>query len=206
MIQSVRPISRDAVHVAVDMQHLFSGDTAWHTPSIPEIVPNILRLTRHQPSRTIFTRFVTPGYPDEAVGAWRTYYRRWTSVTTSEMDPAMLDVMAEFRPFIPPALVADKPTYSAFESAQFADLLNTMACQTLVVTGVETDVCVLATVLTAMDRGYRVVIAEDACHSSDPDAHRATMDLVYRRFEDQIEIGTTDAIIGAWPRETALPE
>ena len=206
MIQGVRPIGHDAVHVAVDMQHLFAGNTEWHTPSIPEIVPNILRLTRHQPSRTIFTRFVTPRYPDEADGAWRTYYERWTSVTTSQMDPAMLDVMAEFRPFIPPALVADKPTYSAFESTQFVDLLNGMACRTIVVTGVETDVCVLATVLTAMDRGYRVVIAEDACHSSDPDSHRATMGLVYRRFEDQIEIGATDEIITAWPRESGLPE
>ena len=206
MMQSVRPVGQDAVHVAVDMQHLFADNTVWHTPSIPEIVPNILRLTQHQPSRTIFTRFVTPRYPDEADGAWRTYYRRWTSVTTSEMDPSMLDVMAEFRLFIPPALVADKPTYSAFESAQFVTLLDSMACGTIVVTGVETDVCVLATVLSAIDRGYRVVIAEDACHSSDPAAHRATMDLVYRRFEDQIEIGTTDEIVGAWSRETGLPE
>ena len=65
MMQSVRPIGHDAVHVAVDMQHLFADNTAWHTPSIPEIVPNILRLTQHRPSRTIFTRFVTPRYPDE---------------------------------------------------------------------------------------------------------------------------------------------
>ena len=198
-MQKVRPIGSDAVHVAVDMQDLFAGDTVWHTPSIPEIVPNILRLTQSRPSRTVFTRFVTPRNADEAQGAWQTYYRRWSSVTTARMDPAVLDVMAVFRPFIPPAHVADKATYSALESPRFVALLRRMACRTLVVTGVETDVCVLATVMTAMDRGYRVVIVEDACQSSDSAAHRATMDLVYRRFEDQIEIGTTDEVVDAWP-------
>ena len=37
---------------------------------------------------------------------------------------------------------------------------------TLVISGSETDVCVLSTVLGAVDRGYRVVIAIDALCSS----------------------------------------
>ena len=37
-----------------------------------------------------------------------------------------------------------------------------------IVSGSETDVCVLATVLDAVDMGYRVIIARDAvCSSSD---------------------------------------
>lgn len=197
-MQDVRPIGGDALHVVVDMQDLFAAQTVWHTPSIPAITPAILRLVAHRSERTIFTRFMTPHTADETSGAWRTYYRRWTRVTTSCMDPAVLDVMNEFRSFIPPAHVVDKTTYSAFESDTFVKLLDTMACRTVVVTGVETDVCVLATVMTGVDRGYRVIIAEDAVTSSDEDAHRATLDLVYRRFEDQIEIGTTEEIIASW--------
>ena len=197
-MQDVRPIGRDAVHVAVDMQDLFAAQTVWHTPSIPAVTPAIRRLVAHRSERAIFTRFMTPHTADETGGAWRTYYRRWTRVTTSQMDPALLDVMNEFRSFIPPAHVIDKTTYSAFESDTFVNLLDAMACRTLIVTGVETDVCVLATVMTGVDRGYRVIIAEDAVTSSDEDAHRATLDLVYRRFEDQIEIGTTEEIIASW--------
>lgn len=38
----------------------------------------------------------------------------------------------------------------------------------LVITGGETDVCVLATVPGAVDRGYRIVLATDAiCSSAD---------------------------------------
>ncbi len=197
-MQDIRPIGRDAVHVVVDMQDLFAAQTVWHTPSIPIITPAVRRLVAHRSDRTIFTRFMTPHTADESSGAWQTYYRRWTPVTTSQMDPAMLDVMSEFRSFIPPAHVIDKTTYSAFESDTFVNLLHAMACQTLIVTGVETDVCVLATVMTGVDRGYRVIVAEDAVTSSDEDAHRAMLDLVYRRFEDQIEIGSTAEIIASW--------
>ncbi|MBC6439277.1 MAG: cysteine hydrolase [Rhodospirillales bacterium] len=197
-MQEVNPIGADAVHVCVDMQDLFAGDTAWHTPSIPGIVPNILRLAEHRPDRTVFTRFTTPERPEDAKGHWKGYYRRWSSVTTSGMDPAIIDVMAAFRHVIPPARVADKPTYSAFRSPAFCATLDEMGCATVVCTGVETDVCVLATVMSAMDRGYRVVVVSDACHGSNPASHEATMAHIYRRFEDQIEIGTTDEVIAAW--------
>jgi len=197
-MQEIKPIGADAVHVCVDMQDLFAGETDWHTASIPEIVPNILRLAEHRPERTVFTRFTTPETPDQANGHWRGYYERWSSVTTSQMDPAMIDVMEAFRHLIPPARVADKPTYSAFESPAFCAILDELGCRTVICTGVETDVCVLGTVMTAMDRGYRVIVVSDGVHGSTPDSHEATLNHTYRRFEDQIEIGTTDEVIAAW--------
>ena len=197
-MQEIRPIGADAVHVCVDMQDLFAGDTAWRTPTIPEITPNVLRLAERRPERTIFTRFTTPERPEDALGHWRAYYRRWRSVTTAEMDPAMFDPIEPLRRLIPPARAIDKTTYSAFESPAFRAALDEMGCGAAIVTGVETDVCVLATVMSAMDRGYRVILASDACHGSDPASHEATMNRVYRRFEDQIEIGATDEILAAW--------
>ncbi len=197
-MQEIGPIGADAVHVCVDMQDLFAGDTVWRTPTIPEIAPNILRLAEHRPERTVFTRFTTPERPEDATGHWRAYYRRWRGVTGAEMDPAMLDVIEPFRRLIPPARVADKPTYSAFESPAFCAMLDEMGCGAAICTGVETDVCVLATVMSAMDRGYRVILVSDACHGSDPASHEAAMTRIYRRFEDQIEIGTTDETIAAW--------
>ena len=198
MTQQVRPIGPDAVHVCVDVQRLFAGDTVWHTPSIPDILPQIVRLTEHAPSRSIFTRFTTPEHPGEAVGHWRIYYERWTSVTTAVMDATMIDVVDALATYVPPALVADKPTYSIFKTEAFRTMLDDMSCQTLICSGVETDVCVLATVMDAMDFGYRVIIPADAVQSSNPASHAATMDHVYRRFEDQIEIGATEEVLANW--------
>jgi nicotinamidase-related amidase len=44
-----------------------------------------------------------------------------------------------------------------------------------VITGAETDVCVLSTVLNAVDLGFRVVIVEDALCSSSDVGHDALM-------------------------------
>ena len=198
MSQEIRPIGPDAVHVCVDMQRIFAEETGWHTASIPDILPNVIRLTEHAPQRTVFTRFCTPPRPELARGHWRRYYERWEELTTDVIGVAMLDVMAELAPFAPPARIADKTTYSAFESAEFRAMLDDLGCETVICSGVETDVCVLGTVMQAMDLGYRVVVADDAVHGSTPDAHFAALDHVYRRFEDQIEIGGTTEVIANW--------
>lgn len=201
MSQEIRPIGPDAVHVCIDMQRLFAERTAWHTASIPAILPAISRLAGHCPQRTVFTRFCTPPTAADGEGNWRRYYDRWAELTTDVMGAEMLDVMAELSRFAPPALIADKTTYSAFESASFCAMLDDLDCRTIICTGVETDVCVLGTVMQGMDRGYRVVIASDGVHGSSLEAHQATLDLVYRRFEDQIEIGPIDEIIANWTTE-----
>ncbi len=197
-MQEIKPIGADAVHVCVDMQRLFAEQTDWHTASIPTILPAIVRLTEHAPARTIFTRFTTPATAADATGHWRAYYERWTGVTTAVAGADIIDVMAELKRFVPPARIADKPTYSAFESSQFCAMLDEMACATVICSGVETDVCVLGTVMSAMDRGYRVIVPTDAVHGSDPASHEAALGHVYRRFEDQIELGTTAEVIAAW--------
>ncbi len=198
MMQEIRPIGPDAVHVCIDMQRIFAEETGWHTASIPDILPNVVRLTGHAPRRTVFTRFRTPPKPAAARGHWRRYYERWSELTTDVIGEAMLDVMAELAAFAPPARIADKTTYSAFESAGFRAMLDDLGCETVICSGVETDVCVLGTVMQAMDLGYRVIVADDAVQSSTPDAHRAALDHVYRRFEDQIEIGGTAEVIANW--------
>ncbi len=58
----------------------------------------------------------------------------------------------------------------------------------------------LATVLSAVDHGYRVVIVSDAiCSSSDP-GHDALLGMYRQRFSQQIEIATSGQILQAWPR------
>ncbi|MBT4907742.1 MAG: isochorismatase family protein, partial [Rhodospirillaceae bacterium] len=109
-MQEIQPIGKDAVHVCIDMQRLFAGETDWHTPSIPEILPNVIRLTQHCPERTVFTQFTTPERAEDARGHWQNYFRRWQSVTTSVMDPAIIDVIDELKVFVPPARIANKPT------------------------------------------------------------------------------------------------
>jgi nicotinamidase-related amidase len=51
----------------------------------------------------------------------------------------------------------------------------------VLVTDAETDVCVLATVLGAGDRGYRTIVVTDALCSSADDTDDALIDLYHQR-------------------------
>ena len=81
---------------------------------------------------------------------------------------------------LPGELVLDKNTSSAFNSTGIELLLRNMKVETLVVAGIASDMCVFTTALDAADRGFHVVIAEDACTTIDPGSREAAM-LMFRR-------------------------
>ncbi len=191
-------IPPDAVHVVVDVQRVFAEATPWRVPSFDAVLPNVLRLARHRPERTVMTRFVTPRNAAAARGSWRGYYERWPEVTLERMPRAMLDVVAPLAELAPPALVVAKRTYSSFESAAFRRALRTLGGDTLILSGVETDVCVLATAFGAVDRGLHVVIATDAVTGFSLDSHQAMVAHVYPRIPEQVALMSTDAILAAW--------
>jgi nicotinamidase-related amidase len=69
---------------------------------------------------------------------------------------------------------------------------------TLVITGGETDVCVLATVLGAIDFGYRVVLVTDALCSSSDAAHDALLTVYHQRFAQQVETVEMETVLSNW--------
>ena len=68
----------------------------------------------------------------------------------------------------------------------------------VVITGAETDVCVLAAVLGAVDFGYRVVLVTDAICSSTDETHDALLALYHQRFAEQIETIDTETLLRHW--------
>jgi nicotinamidase-related amidase len=194
-------LPRDTLHVVVDMQRLFIEHTDWSVPDLPKLVAPISRIVEAHPKRTLFTRFVTPRKPEEAGGQWRLYYRHWQSVTLSRMDPALLDLVPGLAKRARPEAVLDKRSHGGWESLAFAEAVARRQSTTLVLTGVETDVCVLALAFGATDRGYRVIIVEDAVASSSPAGHRAALDAIYPRLDQQIQIATVEEVLAAWPPE-----
>jgi nicotinamidase-related amidase len=67
--------------------------------------------------------------------------------------------------------------------------------QNLIVTGGETDVCVLSTVMQAVDLGLRIVLPSDALCSGHDKIHDALMTFYRERFTSQVQTVTTEQII-----------
>jgi nicotinamidase-related amidase len=192
------PLTDTCLHICVDMQRLFADDTDWHTPWMERVLPNVLRIVEAHPAQTIFTRFIPAKEPGQGRGTWRRYYEKWESMTINRLGEAMVELVPELTRFVPPARVVDKHVYSPWLERELDNLLRDTKVDTLVVSGGETDVCVLATVLGAVDRGYRIVVATDALCSSTDETHDAMMTLYHNRYGQQVETVTTDVILENW--------
>ena len=189
---------RDAVHLCIDMQNIFAPGGVWATPWMERVLPTIAAIVSRHQARTIFTRFITPEHPEDRPGQWQRYFHRWQQATRKHLPPSALELVPALGRFVPPALVIDKPAYSAFSNPALAGLLIDKTIGTVVITGAETDVCVLSTVLSAVDLGFRVVIVEDALCSSSDIGHDALMTMYRTRFHSQVDLVTAEGLAELW--------
>jgi nicotinamidase-related amidase len=192
------PLTNRTAHLCVDMQQVFAADTPWHTPWMARVMPQVLAIAQARPAQTIFTRFIPPKNPERASGTWRRYYEVWRDMTGERIDPRLLDLVPPLPKLVPPALVIDKPGYSALGAPSVLDILRERGIDSLVITGLETDVCVLATVLAAIDLGFRVVLATDALCGSSDQTHDGLMRLYRERFSSQVETATAEIVLSCW--------
>lgn len=194
------PLTARTVHLCIDMQRLFSLEGPWPTPWMDRVLPVVCALAAQHPERAIFTRFIPPQRSSDMPGMWRRYYGRWQQATRQYLDPALLELLPPLAKLVPPAAVIDKMRYSAFAGSDLLALLQAKAADGLIVSGSETDVCVLATVLAAVDLGYRVIVVKDAVCSSSDETHDALMKLYCRRYSEQIEVADAATILEHWKR------
>jgi nicotinamidase-related amidase len=192
------PLTPKTVHLCLDMQRIFSGDGPWPTPWMARVLPVIEEIVQHHPDRTVFSRFITPFDPSEMPGMWQRYYARWRTATRACIPPEFLELMPELRRYSPPATVIDKTRYSAFAGSTLRQHLQDRGADGLVITGSETDVCVLSTVLSAVDLGYRVILVRDAICSSSDQGHDALMKMYHSRFSEQIETTDAEVVLSHW--------
>jgi len=186
-------------HICVDMQRMFAEDTPWRVPWLEAVSPQVVDVAARHCARTTFTRFCPPTRPSDARGMWRAYYEKWWMMTGEHLPPDMLALVPELARHCPPATVFDKRTYSPWLDGRLHSRLGMQAVDTLVVTGGETDVCVLATALGGIDLGYRVIVLKDAVCSGADETHDASLALLGNRFSAQVELILTEEFLSADP-------
>lgn len=97
-------------------------------------------------------------------------------------------------------VVATKKRYDCFIGTDLDLLLRTHGINTLLVTGVNTNSCVLATVTAANVRDYAVVVVEDCVDSMDgPALHEAGLQCIRTAFGHVMDTDAVMAIAGLAP-------
>ncbi|WP_323717947.1 cysteine hydrolase family protein [Paracoccus aminovorans] len=192
------PLGPEALHLCIDMQRLFAPGSPWAVPWIENTRPAVAALVAARPERTVFTRFIPPEGQGAAPGTWARYYAEWPQMLRERLDREWLELLPELARHVPPARVIDKPVYSPWHDGRLHRFLRSAGISALAISGGETDICVLATVLGAVDLGYRVVLVSDAVCSSTDRGHDAAMTLYRQRFSQQIEAAPLAEVLEAW--------
>jgi nicotinamidase-related amidase len=153
--------------VVIDMQRAFRQEGEWHIPRYDEAARTIARLAASG-LEPILTRFV----PDTAEkGSWSSYYDRWQSMRLESADPIWHIEL----PDVEARSSIGLPTFSKWGEA-LADRIP--VGDEVILTGVATDCCVLATALGAADAGRYVTVVEDACAGQSDPAHEQALSLL----------------------------
>ncbi len=196
--------------LVVDMQRGFlDPGAAMEVPEARAIVPVVADLiARFRASRlpVVFSRFVyspaapllvgdlhpehRPAAPGAATGFGR------PSSSCLEGDPSA-DVVAALAP-APGELAVSKHWYDAFAGTPLDGALRARGICSLVVTGTMTDICVLATVVGAFNREYRVTVVEDGVATLWPEIQRATLDIIRRAYGRVVSAKVVSDEIATW--------
>lgn len=192
-VLALRPAS--TALLVVDMQRGFvePGEPmevpAARETALPRI-RELVEIFRAQRRPVIFTEFVYSEQAPLLVGALHPEHRRAApgaprafgrpSSSCHEDDPSVMTVPA-LAPR-PDELVVRKRWYDAFAGTPLDGALRAHGVDTLVITGTMTDICVLATVVGAFNREYRITVVEDAVATLWPEIHRVTLDIIGRAY------------------------
>ena len=91
-----------------------------------------------------------------------------------------------------------KRWYDGFAGTPLDGALRARGVTALVVTGTMTDICVLATVVGAFNREYRVLVVEDGVSTLWPPIQRATLDIVGRAYGRVVSSQEILDTVAAW--------
>ena len=100
---------------------------------------------------------------------------RWT-----EIDPRIAPLPSE--------PVLNKLFASSFFGTALSSLLAAAGCDSVIVTGASTSGCVRATVLDALQHGYRPVVPREAVGDRNPAAHEANLYDIDAKYGDVVSI------------------
>jgi nicotinamidase-related amidase len=155
------------------------------------VVPNSQRLLDFFRSHDLRRVFLTYGSEVSDYSDLPEHVRELCRETNNRVGEREHEIVDELKP-LPNERVFNKLGASAFNSTALDLVLRVYGVDTLLVTGVSTNMCVEGTVRDAADRDFRCFVVEDACGADSPTMHEASLTVMQRLFA---QVTTTDAVL-----------
>ncbi|MFH1734254.1 MAG: cysteine hydrolase [bacterium] len=177
--------------LVIDMQNDFCGEEgAYHrndpevfqVASIQEMVPRLQRflaVAREIGFPVVFCKYLLDDHARDG-GVYVTA-RPFLLKEGLRRNTWGGEIIDELRP-LEDDFVVEKSRYSGFYNTNLEVVLRALDVDTLLFTGVATNVCVESTIRDAFFRDYQCVLVEDCCKAWNDPAHLATINNVIHGF------------------------
>jgi nicotinamidase-related amidase len=144
------------VLVVVDMQNAYLEDQVWacvHTTDCAERIERLI--ASGAVDNVVFTQYLAPENP---TGTWVTYDEVYADISSDEW---LNEIIDQLEPYLDTYPLYAKSTFSSFGNPDFKALMA--KARRIVISGVVSECCVIATTIDAIDTGAPVVYLTDAC-------------------------------------------
>lgn len=161
--------------LVIDMQNAYTPEGPWTCPRIDQAAENIVSLIESGTfEQIIFTRFDAPTAP---VGTWNDYNEINRDVNE---DVYLNEIIPQLKVYEDVFPMYSKSTYSSMTIPEVRSAATECIERggSVVVTGVVSECCVIATALEAVDMGCPVIYLKDACAGADDALEQSVVDIL----------------------------
>ena len=190
VVDAQRYFARAEYPFGKTFERLVPGSTAGYFERVETtVLPNIQRLQQAFRARRLPVIFCGAGsyMPDGSdLPLWLREFNGLSQMLLGQASiPPVNDPSWQFDETVAPLagdMVLNKTSSGPLNSTKLDQALHNMGIDALVVCGLTTAVCVAQTARETADRGFRVVIAEDACTEMSEELHRAALETFSLTF------------------------
>jgi biuret amidohydrolase len=180
-------------------EKLVPGATAGYFERVKtRVIPNIKRLQeffRSQGSPIIYTAIGSHMENGRDLPGWlRDFDQLGLAVLGKRILPPVNDRSWQIDDSVAPLpgeLVLNKTSSGPLNSTKLDQTLHNMGIDTLIVSGLTTDVCVTQAARETADRGFQVIVVEDACTTLSEEMHRGALQcfsIAFGRVKETDEV------------------
>jgi maleamate amidohydrolase len=173
--------------VVVDVNRGFTDPRSPLACDLDHVVEAIVRLLGESRRAGIPVVYTTVSYTEADKRTAAAFIDKVPALLTLEAGSPWIELDPRIAPR-PDEPVLNKLFASAFHGTALASFLAANRCDSLIVTGASTSGCVRATVVDALQHGYRPILPRDAVGDRNPAAHEANLYDIDAKYGDVVSV------------------
>jgi nicotinamidase-related amidase len=177
--------------LVIDVNLGFTDPASPLVCDLDDVVEAIRRLLGETRRAALPVVYTTVSYDDGARRTAAAFIDKIPALLTLEAGSRWVEIDPRIAPQ-PGEAVLNKLFASAFYGTALSSLLAAAGCDSVIVTGASTSGCVRATVVDAIQHGYRPVVPREAVGDRNPAAHEANLYDIDAKYGDVV---STDEVV-----------